>query len=122
MLSDRYRAVHISAFEGQKCWGIEDVAYNGDNLVRDWRYSGVKRKIWRGTQEQALLTARYLSDHPDILVKDARKNADAGQTRAIQSAQRRQQRWKYGIDMNQTSLIDLHPVNPNRSGLDQEGT
>lgn len=104
-----YQAVKLSALNGARSWGIEDVRYNGDNLIRDWRYKGNKRRIWRGTEEEAKAVATYLCDHPEILDRDAKRTQDT-RTRAILAHQRRIQRNKPPTDHPTLLDLDLTPT------------
>lgn len=89
MGSERFCPIRLSAFSGQRNWGIEDMSRNGDNLLRDWRYKASKR-IWRATEEEARHVARELCEHPEILERDTKARARTGKTGAILNRQRAQ--------------------------------
>lgn len=85
---DRFRPIKLSSFAGLQNWGIEDVTRNGDNILRDWRIKGARRKIWRASKEEAEHAARELNAHPEIIQKDERQEARSGKTAAILNKQR----------------------------------
>lgn len=89
-MTDYFRVVRLSAFAGIKGWGIEDLRFNGDNVLRDWTRKGDKRRIWRAGKQEAERVCAELNAHPDIIGADAKRAAYGGKTGAILSKQRAQ--------------------------------